>query len=49
MLKIIEGKDILKNGIDKYLHRSKADYNDLKIYVEEIISDVKKNGDKAYS
>ncbi len=47
MLKIIEGKDLLENGIDKYLHRSKADHNDLKIYVEEIISDVKKNGDKA--
>jgi histidinol dehydrogenase len=47
MLKIIEGKDLLKNGVDKYLHRSKADYYDLKTYVEKILSDVKKNGDKA--
>lgn len=47
MIKIIEGKKLMEEGLDKYLPRSKQQLDSIKESVIRIVDDVKENGDAA--
>ncbi|MCP4762644.1 MAG: histidinol dehydrogenase [archaeon] len=47
MLKIIDAKDILKDGFDKYRPRSNEKFSEIKESIQMMVDDVKNNGNKA--